>query len=264
MPQTVESPFRLDNRVAFVTGGGQGIGRAICYVLARAGAAVAIADVDVEAGTEAADELKREGLRALFMAVDVAAENEVAAAMAQVDATWGRLDILCNNAGIGAHGSIDDLTKEAWDRVLSVNLSGPFLTTKYALPLMRKAGGGAVVNIASTRALMSEANTEPYSASKGGLLALTHALAVSLGPENIRVNAISPGWIETGEWKKSSARYVPQLRDVDHAQHPAGRVGRPEDIAHACLFLVSPASGFITGANLVIDGGMTVKMIYEP
>ncbi|MGC8779158.1 MAG: SDR family oxidoreductase, partial [Candidatus Caldatribacteriaceae bacterium] len=120
----------------------------------------------------------------------------------------------------------------------------------------------AIVNIASTRALMSEPHTEAYSAAKGGVLSLTHALAVSLAPRHIRVNAISPGWIEVSVWKKKALRKEPELRPIDHLQHPAGRVGRPEDIASACLFLASPEAGFITGANLVIDGGMTVKMLY--
>ena len=129
---------------------------------------------------------------------------------------------------------------------------------------MRRAGGGAIINIASTRALMSEPDTFAYSASKGGLLALTHSLAISLGPI-IRVNAISPGWIDTSGWRRGEAGQAPAreaLRPIDHAQHPAGRVGRPEDVAWACTFLASDLAGFITGQNLIVDGGMTVKMIY--
>lgn len=121
---------------------------------------------------------------------------------------------------------------------------------------MRKRGGGSIINIASTRAFMSEPNSEAYAASKGGIIALTHALAVSFAPDHIQVNAISPGWIETGDYG--------QLREIDHLQHPAGRVGRPDDIARACLYLTSEGNDFITGANLVIDGGMTRKMIYVP
>ena len=135
-----------------------------------------------------------------------------------------------------------------------------FLFAKQALAHLQ-AAQGSIVNIASTRALMSEANTEAYSASKGAIVALTHALAVSLGPK-VRVNCISPGWIETSEWRRSSVRHAPELREIDHSQHPAGRVGIPEDIASMVSFLISSENGFITGQNFVIDGGMTRKMIY--
>lgn len=165
-----------------------------------------------------------------------------------------------NNAGFGNWKTIEERTVEEWDEVINVNLRAPYLMVKHLLPALKR--GAAVVNIASTRALMSEPKGEPYAASKGGLLSLTHALAISLGPRGIRVNAISPGWIEVSEYKKRSKRQVPQLREVDHLQHPAGRVGKPEDVANAILFLCSAESSFITGTNLVVDGGMTVKMIY--
>jgi NAD(P)-dependent dehydrogenase (short-subunit alcohol dehydrogenase family) len=146
---------------------------------------------------------------------------------------------------------VTDLSLDEWRRVLDVNLTGAFLLAKHAAPRLRQAQG-AIVNIASTRALMSEPDTEAYAASKGGLVALTHALAMSLGPK-VRVNCISPGWIDTaGE----------ELSEADHAQHPAGRVGRPEDVAELVAWLSSPKSEFVTGANFVIDGGMTRKMIY--
>jgi len=148
-----------------------------------------------------------------------------------------------------------------WDRVISVNLRGAYLCSRYATPHMPR--GSAIVNIASTRALMSEPDTEPYAASKAGLLGLTHALALTLGERGIRVNAISPGWIDVSNWKKSSARRQVELSERDHGQHPAGRVGRPEDIAELCLFLSdTQRSGFITGQNFVCDGGMTKKMLY--
>jgi NAD(P)-dependent dehydrogenase (short-subunit alcohol dehydrogenase family) len=146
------------------------------------------------------------------------------------------------------------LTTEEWDEVVNTNLRGAFFCAREAARSMKKRGGGAIVNIASTRALMSEPHSEAYAASKAGLVGLTHALAVSLAPYRIRVNAVSPGWIETGDWSA--------LRSVDHEQHPAGRVGRPEDVVRACFYLTDPANDFVTGINLVVDGGMTRKMIY--
>jgi NAD(P)-dependent dehydrogenase (short-subunit alcohol dehydrogenase family) len=165
---------------------------------------------------------------------------------------FGRLDALINNAGVSTLGkfSVTDLPLEEWNRVIGVNLTGCFLMAKYTAPFLRKTKG-AIVNIASTRAMMSEPDSEAYAASKGGVVALTHALAASLGPD-VRVNCISPGWIETREEAEHSA--------ADRAQHPAGRVGTPQDIAELAAYLIS--AGFVTGQNVVADGGMTKKMIY--
>jgi NAD(P)-dependent dehydrogenase (short-subunit alcohol dehydrogenase family) len=193
----------------------------------------------------------------------VALESDVRNLVDQTLERWGSIHVLVNNAGIGSGGTLATRALADWDRVIGVNLRGPYLMAKYTqAALANNADPGVIINIASTRALMSEPHTEPYSASKGGLLALTHSLAVSLGPR-IRVNAISPGWIDVSEWKKRAAKTATRLRPIDHAQHPVGRVGRPEDVAEACLWLASARAGFITGTNLVIDGGMTVKMIYE-
>ena len=249
----------LKDRVALVTGGGQGIGKAISKRLLAEGAAVVLAEIDEEAGRETEAELAAMG-RVAFVHTDVAMEDMVARAVGEAVRRFGRLDVLVNNAGIMRSAPPAELTLDAWNRVLAVNLTGAFLCAKHAAPHL-KAARGAIVNIASTRALMSEANTEAYAASKGGIAALTHALSVSLGPD-IRVNCISPGWIETSEWKKSSQRRTAELKESDHRQHPAGRVGVPDDIAALALFLASEQSGFNTGQNIVADGGMTKKMIY--
>lgn len=247
-------------RTAVITGGGQGIGKAAARHLLEQGLAVVIAEIDAEAGRETEREYAALGpIR--FVSCDVAREDQVRAVVESTMEEFGRLDALVNNAAITRRKPLAQLGLDEWQAVLGVNLTGPLLCSKYAAPYLAKAGG-AIVNIASTRALMSEPNTEAYAASKGGLVALTHALAVSLGPA-VRVNCICPGWIETGEWKKRSRRSAPEHSERDRLQHPVGRVGHPGDIAALVAFLVSGEAGFITGANFVVDGGMTRKMIYE-
>jgi NAD(P)-dependent dehydrogenase (short-subunit alcohol dehydrogenase family) len=246
-----------DPRIAIVTGGAQGIGRGIAAKLRASGYGVVIADSDAEAGREAAA-----AGPAWFVETDVADEASVAACVAAAIRHGGRLDAVVNNAGIARapRVPVERLTLESWNRQLGVNLTGAFLMAKHAAPHLR-ARRGAIVNVASTRTLQSEANTEAYTASKGGLVALTHALAVSLGPD-IRVNCVSPGWIDVSGWQKSARRKPANLTAADHVQHPAGRVGTPEDIAGMVAFLLSEAAGFVTGQNFVVDGGMTKKMIY--
>lgn len=247
-------------KCALVTGGGQGIGRGVAKRLLQAGWAVVIAELDREAGEEAAAEYAALG-PVLFRHTDVREESSVAAAVAAA-ARFGRIDGLVNNAGIARarNAKLTELALADWNAVIGTNLTGAFLCAKHAAPHL-KAARGAIVNVASTRALMSEADTEAYAASKGGVVALTHALALSLGPD-VRVNCVSPGWIDVTGWKKKSARDPAKLSKADHAQHPVGRVGTPEDIAEAVLYLLEDKSGFVTGANLVVDGGMTRKMIY--
>lgn len=230
--------------VALVTGGGRGIGAGIARRLAADRWRVIVVD-RVRLVADLPD-----GCR--LLPADVTDEADVDRVLDDVEGREGRLDGLVCNAGIMIRSPIRDLARAEFDRVLATNLPSTFLLARRTETLLR-AARGAIVTIASTRARMSEPNTEAYAASKGGLVALTHALAVSLGPD-VRVNCVSPGWIETrGE----------PLRPEDHAQHPAGRVGRVEDVAAMVAFLLGPESGFITGAEFVVDGGMTRTMIYR-
>jgi hypothetical protein len=235
------------NPVAIVTGGAKGIGAAVARQLVGGGATVIIADVDVEALKSATVEIGCGGINA-----DVATEAGVAKLVALATEHFGRLDWVVANAAINPRAPLAELSLEDWNRALAVNLTQTFLLARHAEAALR-AAKGAFVTIASTRAHMSEPGTLAYSASKGGLLALTHALAMTLAPD-VRVNCVSPGWIDTGRFGA--------LRPEDHAQHPVGRVGRPDDVAAAVAFLLSPEAGFLTGSEIVIDGGMTRKMIY--
>ncbi|WP_058485084.1 SDR family oxidoreductase [Defluviitalea phaphyphila] len=253
--------MKYKNKVVIVTGGGQGIGACIAREYAKEGAYVVIAEIDEEAGKENESFILEQGLQCLFIKTDVGDEKSVKRLMEIVLNRFGAIDILINNAAISNvnQGTLFSRTIEDWDKVIRVNLTGTYLCARYGAEIMKN--GGSIINIASTRALMSEPHTEPYSASKGGILALTHSLAASLGPR-IRVNAISPGWIDISQWKKKKERKFTHLSDKDHEQHLVGRVGKPEDVAKACLFLTSEDAGFITGTNLIVDGGMTIKMIY--
>jgi NAD(P)-dependent dehydrogenase (short-subunit alcohol dehydrogenase family) len=234
-------------RGVIVTGAGRGIGRAIAGRLGGAGWQVACADIDGEAAADAAGAIGGVGVGA-----DVGREADAERLVAVARARLGRIDAIVCNAGFGRTAPLEQTSLADWNAVLATNLTATFLLAKAAARDLRQARG-AIVTIASTRAHMSEPDTLAYSASKGGLVALTHALAITMAPE-VRVNCVSPGWIDTG-------KHGP-LRPGDHAQHPVGRVGRPEDVAAAVAYLLSEEAGFITGAELVIDGGMTRKMIY--
>ncbi len=252
--------------LALITGGAQGIGRALTQSFLADGWRVVVLDRDAEALDELTADLGSPSL--LGLASDVGEETAVAAAFAALEAWQDQagepagLNLLVNNAGLAdpVSGPLEALSLAGWRRWLDGHLTGAFLCTRAAIPGLR-ARRGAIVNIASTRALQSEPHCEAYAAAKGGLLAFTHAAAVSLGPL-IRVNAVSPGWIETGSLQKSAHRSAPTHRPIDQAQHAVGRVGEPTDIVAAVRFLAGPSAGFITGQNLVIDGGMTRSMIY--
>ena len=253
-------------KTILITGAGNGIGRGTLMHFHGAGWRVAALDTDEEALAELAAALPAD--RCFTYACDVGDEAAVSGAFAALD-RWldgDPLHALVNNAAIADPycGPLEDLSLADWKRWIDASLTAAFLCSRAAVPLLRRGDdheGRAIVNMSSTRANQSEPETFAYAASKGGVSALTHAMAVSLGPR-IRVNAVLPGWIETGPWQKESERADPDHRPIDREQHPVGRVGRVEDIAGAVEWLVSEASAFVTGQQIVVDGGMSVKMIY--
>jgi len=237
-------------KTVVITGAAQGIGRSIALMYASQHANIVLADMN-PLGNQVADEI---GKQAIFVQTDVRKPDQIIKLMEKAVEHSGKIDILINNAGKFAPVSPYEATVDEWDDIINTNLRSVFLCSREAAKYM-KGNGGRIVSIASTRAFMSESNTEAYAATKGGIIALTHALARSLGSDGINVNCISPGWIETGDYNA--------LSELDHAQHLARRVGKPKDIAQACLYLTHPLNDFITGQNVTIDGGMTKKMIYE-
>ncbi|MFL0504861.1 glucose 1-dehydrogenase [Ureibacillus sp. 179-F W5.1 NHS] len=244
------------NKVVIVTGAAQGIGREVASRYAEAGAHVILADINEQLGVEVSTNLKNKGYSVHFIPTDVRKEQDVIQLMTTSVERFGTIDILINNAGIFRPISPYDISMDVWDDVINTNLRSVFICSREAAKFMRlNKNGGAIVSMASTRAFMSEPHTESYAATKGGIVALTHALASSFAPDHIRVNCISPGWIETGDYA--------QLREIDHRQHFSGRVGKPSDIARACFYLTDDQNDFVTGINLTVDGGMTKKMIYE-
>ena len=259
------------DRTAVITGGAQGIGLGIVRHLLEDRWRVAALDID----DEALDELYE--LSKMFpdspllpLWTDVSNENDVVEAFISIH-EWQEengqpegFDLLVNNAGITKHIScpIDQMALDDWKKLVDSHLTSTFLCTRSAVSGLRKRKG-SIVNVSSTRAFQSEPDYEAYAAAKGGIISLTHALAVSLGPE-IRVNAVCPGWIETGHLQKKSCRRPVEHRDIDRSQHPVGRVGEVSDIASLVAFLAGPQAGFITGQHFIADGGMTRKMIYEP
>ena len=251
----------MRNKIGIVTGGAQGIGKAIVLDLLNCGMRAAVFDVDAEAlGELRADVADAECL--LCCHCDVSEEEEVARAVADTVRTFGRLDVLVNNAVYGQppYGPFESMGLEEWNQTLKVNMTGPLLMAKYSTPHLRLTKG-CIINIASTLALHPEPHCEAIAASKGGLISLTRALAASLAPE-VRVNSISPGWIEVGAWRKASLRQRRAHSQAELDHHPVGRVGVPQDIASLVTFLAGERSGFITGENFVVDGGVSRRILF--
>jgi len=246
----------LKDKVAIITGGGSGFGRATSLLFAKEGAKVAVVDYVEEAAKMVANEIKSMGAEAIYVKADVSSEEDV---MRFVDVTvkaFGKLDIIFNNAGIYVPGNAEQQKVEDWDRILNVNLKGVFLGCKYAIPHMKQNGGGAIINTASAAALIGFPEAIAYAASKGGVVSVTRAVALDYAKFGIRANCICPGTSETAITKDVLAD--PQLRAMFLAPIPLGRFGQPEDVANAALFLASDLSAYITGAVLPVDGGWTM------
>ena len=247
-----ETLLSFSDRVVFVTGASRGIGRAIALVFARAGARVALASRTAEQLQEVADEVCAAGGEALVVPTDVAVAAEVDRAVERVVAEWGRLDVLINNAGLIDFGPLHQIEPAAWDRVIGANLTGAYLCSRAAAAVMECQQGGQIVNITSVSAQTGGVSGGVhYTASKGGLAAMTKTLARDLAPHGITVNAISPGQIDTDPELLS-----PEQRQEVTAMIPLGRLGEPEEIAYAALFLASPMAEYITGTTLDVNGGI--------
>lgn len=245
----------MQKKTVLITGASSGIGLATCQRFLAASYQVGIIDKDpLPEDLKAAE---REG-RVIFVQGQAADEKAATGLVTRMRKDWGAIHALVNNVGVFKKIHLTELSLDEWKQILDTNITSYFLFAKLCAPDLKKSRG-SIVNIASTRALQSEADTEAYSATKGGIVALTHALAISLGPD-VRVNCISPGWIDT---RDPAEKKKEPLKPRDHAQHPAGRVGEPEDIANFVHWLVNEEKGFVTGQNFILDGGMTRKMIYE-
>ena len=252
---------RLAGKVALVTGGAQGIGHAIVGKFAAEGARVSFLDREEAAGAAAARELSGGGAEVAFIRADVTREHEVKAAVEEVVGRAGRLDVLVNNAGVNAYADATEMTEKEWDAVFAVDLKGAWLCAKHALPAMKRAGSGSIVNIASIHASLTIAGMFPYAAAKSGLVGLTRSLALDHAPANIRVNAVLPGWTRTRlieEWFRKQPDPAEAERRV-LAVHPLGRLSTPLEVANLVAFVASDEASAITGAALAVDGGLGAR-----
>ena len=246
----------MQGKVAIVTGAGTGIGRAISFLFAREGAKVAVTDIDVGAAEATVAEIAETGGSALAIEADVTEAAGVENMMRATVATYGHLDVLINNAGVGTDGDVVELPEKEWQRILDVNLKGVFLCCKYAIPAMKKSGGGSIVNIASTAAFVGGSVSCVYPASKAGVVALSKSTALRYAHNNIRVNCVCPGHVDTA---LTYTLKDPKVKAALIRKYPLGRLGAPEEIANAVLFLASDEASFITGTELIVDGGYTAQ-----
>jgi len=253
---------RLENKVAIVTGGGRGLGKVYCLRLAEEGAKVVVADILEREAEATVSEIKAKGGAAIALKADVTSEASTQRMAEETVKKFGRIDILVNNAGIaGVSKPTDEITSEEWDRVMAVNVKGVFFCTKHAIPCMRKAGAGSIINLSSIYGIVSAPDVPPYHASKGAVRIMTKTDAFLYAKEKIRVNSVHPGFI----WTPMVEEYLKSQGDVESGRkfldslHPIGHVGDPDDIAYGILYLASDESKFVTGSELVIDGGYTAR-----
>jgi NAD(P)-dependent dehydrogenase (short-subunit alcohol dehydrogenase family) len=247
----------LTGKRALITGGASGIGRATALLFAQEGAAVSVVDLDAEAGRMLIGEIQQAGGRAIFVRADVSSEEDCREAVRRTVSALNGLDILFNNAGIVRRGSVLEVSEEEWDHVMAVNVRSVFLLSKYAIPVMARAGGGVIVNAASGWGLVGGPRAAAYCASKGAVVLLTKSMAIDHGLENIRVNCLCPGDTDT-PMLRDEARQLGQSEELflqEAAQRPLGRIGTPDEVARAVLYLASDASSYVTGTALIVDGG---------
>ncbi|MBU9678205.1 glucose 1-dehydrogenase [Burkholderia multivorans] len=246
--------MRFENKVAIVTGGASGIGAATVRAFAREGARVVIADL-ADNGAELAAELIDQGGHALYVQTDVTDSDDVQELIARTVQVYGRVDVMFANAGVAVDNRIDSLDERAWKKTLDINLTGVYLCNKYAIQHMLKQGGGTIVNCGSIHSHVGKSGVTAYAAAKGGVKLLTQTLAIDYGQQNIRVNAVCPGYIDTPLLKNISQ----DAKQALVALHPMGRLGRPEEVANAVLFLASDEASFVNGSSLLVDGGYTAQ-----